>query len=388
MSLRKIAALGFAGAVVASLSACSNSGAASPSAASAAAGGLNLADVCPATVTVQTDWNPEAEHGHLYELVGPNPQIDAEKKTVTGDLMYKGQPTGVKIQVRAGGPAIGFQSVSATMYTDKDIMLGYVSTDEALRNSAKLPTKAVFAQHFKSPQIIMWDPATYPNANDIKTLGAEMKNTGGVIRYFNGAAYMDYLTGSGILDKSVTDGGYDGTPAKFVAAKGKDGQQGFATAEPYIYKNEVSAWGKDVKYQLIHDTGYEFYPEAMSVRAGDVEKDSACLKKLVPALQQADVDYMYAPDETNKLILDLVTQYNNGWVYSEGVATFAVEQMRALGIVANGPSGYIGEMNEERVQKIMDIDTPIFTKQDTPPKDGLKATDLFTNEFMDKTIKL
>ncbi len=246
--------------------ATSGSGSAGGSGATAAAGGVNLADVCPATVVIQTDWNPEADHGHAYQLLGPNPSIDAGKKAVTGDLYSKGQPTGVKVEVRAGGPAIGFQSVSSVMYADKSIMFGYVTTDEAVSNSSKLPTTAVFAENDISPQMIMWDPSVYPNVTDIKGLGAAMASGGGVIRYFKSAAYMDYLTGSNILPKAVTDGGYDGTPAQFVAAKGKDGQQGFATAEPYIYKNEVKAWGKDVKFQLIYDTGYPVYPEAMAVR--------------------------------------------------------------------------------------------------------------------------
>ena len=32
--------------------------------------GRALAGVCPDVVTIQTDWNPEAEHGCLYEMVG------------------------------------------------------------------------------------------------------------------------------------------------------------------------------------------------------------------------------------------------------------------------------------------------------------------------------
>ena len=32
---------------------------------------MALADVCPATIVVQTDWFPEAEHSELYHLAGP-----------------------------------------------------------------------------------------------------------------------------------------------------------------------------------------------------------------------------------------------------------------------------------------------------------------------------
>ncbi|MCF8544190.1 MAG: hypothetical protein K9G04_02740, partial [Ilumatobacteraceae bacterium] len=29
--------------------------------------GVSLADVCPATIVIQTDWFPESEHGGLYQ---------------------------------------------------------------------------------------------------------------------------------------------------------------------------------------------------------------------------------------------------------------------------------------------------------------------------------
>jgi hypothetical protein len=293
----------------------------------------------------------------------------------------------VKIQIRSGGPAIGFASVSQQLYTDKSITLGYVSSDEALQNSAKLPTKAVFAETDKSPQMIMWDPKTYPKVTDIKSLGAALQKSGGVIRYFKGAAYMSYLEGANILPASVLDGSYDGSPAKFAAAQGKDAQQGFATAEPYIYQNEVGAWKKPVKFQTIYDTGYPIYPEAMSIRTADEAKLAPCLKKLVPVLQQADVDYVKNPSTANALIVDLVTKYNNGWVYDSQVADFGAKQLKALNLVANGPSGYAGEMTEARFQKVIDIDTPIFTKGGTPPKSGIKPADLFTDAYLSKSVK-
>jgi hypothetical protein len=371
----------------AALASCAgNAGSSETTAATAAAGGVDLSDVCPATVVVQTDWNPEADHGHLYELVGKGYTVDANQKSVTGDLVSGGKPTGVKIEVRAGGPAIGFTQASAQMYQDTSITLGYVSTDEAVQLSDKFPTTAVFAENDKSPMMVMWDPATYPDVTDIKSLGAALKESGGVIRYFNGAAYMSYLIGSGTLDASVTDGSYDGTPANFVAAQGKDAQQGFASAEPYIYENEVTAWGKPVKLETIYDAGFPFYPEAMSVRTGDLEKLTPCLEKLVPVMQQADVDYITDPSTTNDLILDLVDQYNNGWVYSEGVADFAVEQMKKLEIASNGDNDYVGDMDEARIQKIIDIAGPIYTDAGAPPKAGLVAKDLYTNEFLDQSI--
>jgi len=385
-AVRSTIAVGMVFAAGIALAGCASASPGSSAAPTAAAGAVDLSGVCPATVTIQTDWNPEADHGHLYQLLGPNPVINADKKSVSGDLFASGKSTGVKVEIRSGGPAIGFSTVSSELYKDKGITLGYVSTDEAVQLSATLPTTAVFAENDISPQMIMWDPATYPKVKTIKDLAATLKANGGVVRYFQGAAYMGYLQGSGILPAAQTDGAYDGSPAKFVTAKGKDGQQGFATAEPYIYQNEVSAWGKPLSFELIHDTGYPIYPEAMSVRSADLSKLSPCLKKLVPVLQQADVDYISKPATTNKLVADLVMAFNNGWVYSEKVADFGVSQMKKLKIASNGSNAYVGDFDETRVQKVIDIDTPLFTASGSAPKAGLKPADLFTNEFLDKSI--
>ncbi|GAA4172220.1 ABC transporter substrate-binding protein [Gryllotalpicola koreensis] len=379
-------ALTLVGCSSGSSSTASSTDTAKPAAASGPA--VDLSGVCPATVVAQTDWNPEADHGHLYQMLGPNPTIDADKKSVTGDLYANGKPTGVKLEIRAGGPAIGYSTVSAQMYQDTSITIGYVSTDEAVEFSGSLPTTAVFAENDKSPMIIMWDPAKYPKVKTIKQLGAALDKDGGVVRYFNGAAYMDYLTEAGYLPKATLDGSYDGTPSKFVTAQGKDAQQGFATAEPYIYENEVSAWGKPVKYQLIADTGWSPYPETMSVRTGDLEKLTPCLKKLVPIMQQADVDYLKNPTATNDLIDQLVQKYNNGWTYDANVGAFAVKQMKALKIATDGSDGYVGDLDETRVADFVKIATPIFTATGGHVKAGLTPSDLYTNEFLDKKISL
>ena len=142
---------------------------------------------------------------------------------------------------------------------------------------------------------------------------------------------MEYLVDSGQIDRKNVDEGYDGTPANFVADQGKDAQQGFASAEPYIYENEITDWAKPVAFQLIHDAGWKIYAGRCRCAPTDLEELAPCLKKLVPVMQQAEVDYYADPAATNKLILDLVEQYDTGWVYSQGVADFSVEQQKKLG---------------------------------------------------------
>ena len=358
--------------------------AAAETVAVAPAADVSLKDVCPATVSIQTDWNPEAEHGFLYQLFGPNPEINADKKLVTGTLVSGGVDTGVKVEVRSGGPAIGFQTVTSQMYQDANLLLGFVYTDEAIQLSAKNPTKAIFSPFEKNPQAIMWDPATYP---DVKTI-ADLGKTGAKVRYFSGAAYMDYFTTEGILTKAQVDGNYDGSPALFVADQGKSASQIFGSAEPYIYQNEVKEWGKPVKYAYINDAGWKNYAESIATKPENLTKYADCFKKLVPIMQQAAIDYVKNPAATNTLILELVTKYNNGWVYSQGVADYAVKTMLADGLVANSPDGVFGTFDEARVADLITKATPIYTKLGTAPKADLKPSDIYTNEFLDLTKKL
>ena len=268
------------------------------------------------------------------------------------------------VEVRSGGPAIGFQSVPTQMYTDKDILLGWVNTDEAIQNSKDRPTTAVFATFEKAPWMIMWDPATYPNAKTIADLG----KTDAVVRYFDGATYMDYLTGAGRLKKDQTDGSYDGTPANFIAAGGKDAQQGFATDEIYVYENELEDWKKPVAYQLVADTGYPLYAVALATRTGDLAANSPCLKKLIPVVQKATADYFASPEAVNALIVETVKKFDTGWVYSAGLAADSVVKQRELGLVSNGDDKTLGDFDEARVQQILTITTPIFEKNGTRPR--------------------
>src|SRR5205823_10983664 len=120
----------------------------SPSAVAAAAPAAagSLKGVCPDTVVFQTNWWPEPDHGFLYQLIGPNGTIDTNKNTYTGPLGN----SGVNAEIRAGGPAIGFQQVSAQLYSDDNILLAMVATDEQIGNSATQPSKAVFAWYAKN----------------------------------------------------------------------------------------------------------------------------------------------------------------------------------------------------------------------------------------------
>jgi len=355
-----------------------------PTETTTAAAGVSLAGVCPETVTFQTDWNPESEHGFLYNLVGDGYEVDAAGVRVTGALMASGSDTGVKVQVRSGGPAVGFSSPTSLLYQDPSILLGFVSTDGAVQDSAEFPTMSVVAPFNINPQIIMWDPATYPN---VKTI-ADLKATGAKVRYFGGAAYMEYFTANGILDKKQVDGNYDGTPANFIADGGKAAQQGFATSEPYYYEKVLTDWKKPVGYQTIHAAGWTAYAQSLGGTPENIAKYTDCLKLLVPIIQKSQVDYVTDPSRANALILDLVTKFNNGWLYDAGQADAAVKFALSEKLIANSPDGTLGSFDMDRVTAFIATAVPVYKTIGAKMQAGLTAADIVTNEFIDPSIKL
>ena len=129
----------------------------------AASVAVDLSGVCPSPLVVQTDWFPESEHGAMYELVGDDYTVDVDAKVVRGSMVLGGQDLGIEWEVRTGGPAIGFSPVSQHMAADEGIHLGYASTDQQINHWDVAPLMSVVAPLERNPQMIMWDPETYPD---------------------------------------------------------------------------------------------------------------------------------------------------------------------------------------------------------------------------------
>lgn len=340
-----------------------------------------LSGVCPETIVIQTDWFPESEHGALYQLVGSDYEVDSAKKIVKGSLVDStGSDTGVDIEIRTGGPAIGDNPVSTTMTTDSSITMGYINTDDAAfsyNNGNKF--LAVVAPLEINPQIIMWDPETYP---DVKTI-ADLGDAGVTLNVFGGGSFLQVFVAEGVLDEAQLDTSYDGSPGRFIAEGGKIAQQGFASSEPYLYKNEFD-WGKDVAFQLIHDAGFEIYAAPLAIRAEDKEALSPCLKLFVPMVQQAAIDFITDASRANAIIIDAVQKFADFWVYSEGVAKYSTAKQKELGLVGNGSDSVLGNFDLERANRALDQmrDSGLEVPAD------LTAEDIYTNEFIDPTIGL
>ncbi len=341
-----------------------------------------LTDVCPATVVVQATWEPEVDHGPFYGLVGPDAVIDTNKKSVTGTLVDGGKSTGVQIEVRSGGSAIGYQPVISQMYQDTSITLGSIPTEDRVAGAVDQPAIGVFATRQQSPQIIMWDPETHPDWTSIADIG----KTDATVVVPKGGLYAQALVAKGVLKHSQLSDSYDGSPARFVSDP-SIAQNGFATSEPYIYEHEIAQWDKPVEFQLVKDAGYDVYPDALSVRAADLEELSPCLTKLVPILQRSTLAYLADPAPTNALIVKLTEEYDTGWVYSAGVAEAGADVLKDMHLMAGtDPSVPIGAFAPGRAESSFEQITSLLGATGVTIKPGLTADDIFDSEFIDTSI--
>ncbi len=360
------------------LVACGGDDAGSSSATSASG---SLSGVCPAQIVIQTDWFPEAEHGTVYQLLGDDYRIDADTKRVAGSLVDSdGTDTGVDVEIRAGGPAIGGTRVVEAMATDSDITLGFVNTDSAAFNHETIATLAVVGTLEKNPQMIMWDPDTYPDVTSIADLGSQ----GITINVFSAGSFLDVFVATGVLQRDQLDPSYDGSPARFIAEGGRIAQQGFASAEPYLYEKTFTDWGRPVKFQLLHDAGFQIYAQPLAIRAADKDALSDCLKKLVPIVQRASVAYLKDGSRANGIIVEAVEKYDTFWVYEQGVADYSTGVQRELGLVGNGDDDTVDNFDLDRVDRVLDQ----LRAAGLEVSADLTAEDLYTNEFIDPSIGL
>lgn len=341
----------------------------------------SLSGACPSTVTVQLQWQPQSDMGALFEMLGPGYSVDSDEKSVTGPLVAEGKDTGVDITLRAGGPAIGFQSVTSQMYVDDSIDLGLVHGDQVIAAAADQPVVGVTPLLKYSPAILMWDPQSHPDWTSIEDIG----KSDATVVVSKEQIFPQWLVDKGMLKASQLDTGYDGAPARFVGDP-EIAQQGFANSEPYTYESDTPAWAKPVSYQLVKDTGFDIYASNVSVRADKMEALSPCLDKLVPIVQQATADYITSPDATNSVIVDIVSQDTSFTPYTEGEAAFSSTLLRDQGLIADEADGSVGTYDPVRTQSNLAELGPVLTAGGAQLPADLTAEQLFTNRFTDPSI--
>lgn len=354
------------------------SSAASTTPGAAGSYSTNLAGVCPSNVEIQTDWYPEVDAGGLYQLIAPSKGvIDTSNDSYSGPL----GTTGVTLTLLAGGPAVGYQTVTSQLYANQKILLGQVGTDESIQFSASQPTTSVFASYEKNPQIFFWG-----NPKWKFTSVAQIGKTNDTVLAYQ-ATYVTAFEQEGLIKSSQFNTSYQGNPAQFVADNGNIVSQGFVDDEPYIYSHDLKSWDKPV-YELLVQPVYPVYQNSLVVRSGALKSDSACLTKLVPILQQAEIDFTKNPGPVDSVIYKFAADLKDSAQLPLSGDLWAVRTLLSKGIIGNGPNGVFGSFNAATVQYLINKLKPVFASLHKPIKSGLTTTEIATNQFLDPNIKL
>lgn len=367
----------FGAAFLLVLSACGGSDPAEPASTAAPAASVSaLAEVCPARIVVQTDWFPQAEHGGVYELLGDDASTNKDTGATTGSLTVRGEPTGLELEIRAGGPFLQ-SPVVTEMYSDDEITFGYVGSDVAVSRFADAPTVAVFNALNVNPQVLLWNADLHGADSPLEQVASEVD----AIYVFGEPSWIRFLQGEGVIDPAKVDSGYQGNP---LLATEDVIHQGFVTSEPYTYANLASG-AIATGHVLIHDLGWTNYPQNLAVRADRLEPLRPCLERLVPVLQQAQLDYIAEPDRTNARIVAAVEALDSWWSQTAASTADSVSQQVELGIIGNGGTPTFGDLEPERLDGFIRILLPILREQGIDAPD-VGAADISTNEFLDPAI--
>lgn len=364
---------------IALLGACASSDSATTDTASdtaASTSASSLAEVCPATVVVQTDWFPESEHGGLFQLLGSDAVASKDSGAVVGSLMVNEQSTGVNLEIRAGGPFLE-SPVVTEMYQDNAITFGYVGTDVAITRYNDAPTLAVFNALNINPQVVLWDATKHPEAKTIADAAKSVKT----FYVYGDPSWMRYFVAQGLIEKGQVDSNYKGN---LLLTTEDAAHQGFATSEPYKYAN-LESGAITTGYQLIHDAGWNSYAQNLAIRKDRLEELRPCLEKIVPIFQQAQLDYIADPARANAIILSTVATYDSWWTQSEGDVSNGAASQKELGIIGNGETETFGDLEETRVNDFIAKATPILREQGLEIAD-ITASDITDNEFLDTSI--
>lgn len=348
-----------------------------------------LADVCPNPFIIQKDWLAQAEQGAMYQMIGAGGKMEVGK--------YSGPlgSTGIDLIILEGGSGMGLgdgETAYSALFNGNSKAgvtphLGYQDLDNAFIYSKRFPVVGVITPLEKALQGLIWDKGTYPEGfhslDDIKAFADSGK--GKIYISTTQRTFGLYLAESGVNPDALMQG-YRGDLENFVGNNGTWLNQGFVTSEVHKLSNGAN-WNKPVDAVAISDLGYPNYTGMLSVAKHRLEELAPCLEKLVPIVQQAQVDYLTDPAEVNGLIV----AFNDGnfstsfWNTSADLNDFAVERLIEIGGVGNGSNDTLGDFDMERVAKMAEIVKPWLDERADP---DVKPEDVVTNRFIDPSIRL
>lgn len=353
----------------------------------------DLRAVCPNPLVIQKDWLMQPEHAAVMQLIGGI----GEGAGVAEQGRYSGPlgSTGIELVLLEGGAGIGMGDGETAYFTlhagnSKAGLrphLAFVSSATAIIFSEKFPTTAVVAPLDVNPQVLLYDPATYPEGfPDLEALIA-LADTPDAKIYVTSTAfsYAKFLVDAGVPESLFVEG-YRGDLENFASHGGTWLNQGLATSEAWNLENG-RGWEKPIAYSLLSNFGYDPYPSALAVASDRLEELTPCLEQFVPLVQQAQADYALDPVEINEAVITfneagLAASF---WDTPRGMVESMVEIAIREGVFGNGHNATLGDFEVERVQGLLEALRPSL---DNRAKTDVQVSDILTNEFIDPSIGL
>ncbi len=331
-------------------------------------------DACPSKLTIRTDWFPELEHGGTYQLIGTEGTASKDAVNYSGAVQEQYAVGGLKeLEIQT----VDFNKSGSSVLLDGEADMAYINMSDVIKDSAAVDMVAIAKTLDKDPQMVMWDPAQF----DIQS-PEDIKATGAPVLHFPATAYIDYMVAAGFMDASQDTPTYDGSDSQFVSSNGGVIQQGFATNEVYKYENEIN-WKDgapaDVSFFTVSDMGFDNYPAAITMLRDRATELDACLKLLVPVMQQAWIDFLNDPKPIMDKMIEINATHDGFWGLSEAVNEAGFALLESDGFATNSPDGTYCSFDAERVQGLYDVLKPIYDDQGVEIADS--ADGLFTNEY-------
>lgn len=335
-----------------------------------------LADVCPERVVIQTSMLPGPDVGPLYSLLQPEPEIDVAAATVSGALVrVDGTEEDVVLELRSGGPAVGFVSPLVLLDADPDILLAQTATSAALIHAATIPSMGVVSLTDRTRDVIIVDPATYPDVDSVDSV----REAGIEVHHRTDDPFAAFLAGTGALDPDQLIAGFDGEPAAFVQSGGTIAQQGDALVDPVLIPS-LPQWARPVLAIDPTSSGWADYDDALSVRPADVDAHADCLGRLVPVIQEATAAYAADPTEANSLMTFARAQFTPLPRLTVELMDAGVAEGVAAGVFGDGTDSTVGNFDIER------LDPFVGELAEVLGVDSVSVDDLVTNEFIDPAV--
>lgn len=302
------------------------------------------------TVSFQTNWRAEAEHGGNYQAVAAG--------------IYRRY--GIACDLRMGGPQQNPSQLLLAGRVDMIMSNGFIALNYVREH---LPFLTIAAVMQKDPQVLITH-----EGNGIERF-EDMRGRPILVSPEGRVTYWPFLKAKfGFSDAQIRP--YTFNLGPFLQDTGAI-QQGFVSAEPYAAQQA----GAKVKVFLIADAGYENYQTTINISRKMAAEKAELVRRFVDATMEGWTQYMRRQDieAANRLIM------RDNPEMTQDKIDYAIEAMNRYGIVLSGDAERlgVGAMTHERWERFY---TTMVTAGVYPA--GMAIRDAYSLDFVNRRVGL